>query len=105
MVDHVGKIFVAERLERTGNGVARRLTEAAERRLADGLGEVLEHVEVLKRALIFHDPRQNFEHAFGALAARHALAAAFALGEVHEEAGGLDHAGILVHDDQGRRSP
>jgi hypothetical protein len=56
-------------------------------------------LDVALLALALADAVDDLEHALGAHAARRALAAALFLGELEEEAGDVDHAGILVHDD------
>jgi hypothetical protein len=47
---------------------------------------------------------EDLEHALGADAAGHALAAGFLLHELQEEAGHVHHAGVLVHHDQAARA-
>ncbi len=46
------------------------------------------------------DAGDDLEHALGAYPAGRALAAALLLGELQEEAGHVDHAAVLVHDDE-----
>src|SRR5574344_365139 len=100
LIHNVRKILVAEIFQRGEHRLARALSQTAQRRLRDSVCKLLEHIEILKRAFVGDDALQDLQHALCALAAGDALAAAFILREVHEEARRLDHAGVLVHDDE-----
>ncbi len=80
-------------------GIRGRLAEAAEGGVLDDGRHLLEKLDVAFLALSLGDVRQDFQHPLGPLAAGGALAAGFVLAEVHEEAGHVDGAGVLVHDD------
>ena len=95
----VAEVFQGAR-HRGGGG----FPETAERGVGNHPGQVLQHIEVLKGALSRDDPFENFKHPAGSLAAGHALAAGFVLCEVHKEPRHLDHAGVLVHNDEAARS-
>ena len=100
LVADVRLVLVAEVADVGQHRVGRRLAEAAERRLLDRLAEVDEALDVALLALAVADARDDLEHALGADAAGRALAAALLLDEVEEEARHVDHAGVLVHDDE-----
>ena len=95
----MGLVLVTEVTDRREHGVGGRLAEAAERGLADRLAEGHEALDVALLALTVADALHDLEHPLGADAARRALAAALFLRELEEEAGDVDHAGVLVHDD------
>jgi hypothetical protein len=104
----VGFVLVAEPAQCAQHRVGRRLAEAAEARVLDDAGKLLELDDALEArqrivaALFARRPRdrgQDLEHPPRAFAAGDALAAALALDEVHEELGDVHHAGVLVHDD------
>ena len=59
----------------------------------------IEALDVALLALAAADALEDLEHPLGADAAGRALAAGLVLREVEEEAGHVDHAGVLVHDD------
>ena len=96
----VGFVLVAEVPEGGEDGVGRGLPQAAHGGILQRFGQLLEHIQVLGHALALGDALQDLQHALGAHAAGQALAAAFVADEVHEVAGGIDHAGVLVHDDE-----
>ena len=93
-------ILVAEVSDGREYGVRGRLTETAHGGLLERFGELLEHFDVALLALALGDALQNLQHALRADAAGEALAAALVDDEVHEVARGVDHAGVLVHDDE-----
>ena len=98
VVYHVVKVLVPEVLERALDRLAGALAQAAQGRMGDGVRQLLQKVQVLQRALVGDDPVQDLQHPLGALPAGNALAAAFVLGEVHEEPGHFHHTGLVVHD-------
>ena len=65
----------------------------------------IERLDVAFLALAVADAGDDLEHALGAHPAGRALAAGLVLDEVQEEAGHVDHAAVVVHDDAARRSP
>ena len=93
-------VFLAEITQGAQNGVRGRLAQPAEGGILDDGGHLLEQLDIALLALALGDVCQNFEHPFGSLAAGGAFPAGFVLAEVHEEAGHVDGAGVLVHDDQ-----
>ena len=68
------------------------------------MAEVLEPLDVAGLALPLADPRDDLEHALGADATRRALAARLLLDELEEEPSDVDHAAVLVHDDEAARA-
>ena len=104
MVLDVRLELVAEVADHRQHRVGRRLAEAAQGGLLDLLAEVDEPLDVALFALAVADARDDLEHALGAHAARRALAAALILDEVEEVARHVDHAGVLVHDDEAARA-
>ena len=104
VVADVGLELVAEVADVAEHRVGRRLAEAAEGGVLDGLAEFDERLDVAFLALAVADAGDDLEHALGADAAGRALAAALLLGELQEEAGHVDHAAVLVHDDEAARA-
>ncbi|MFM1944517.1 MAG: hypothetical protein RI897_3499 [Verrucomicrobiota bacterium] len=90
-------VEVAEGAE---EGVGGGHAEAAEGGFADEGCEFLEEFEVLERAVPFTDAVEDIVHLAGADAAGDTFAAGFFHTELHEEAGDIDHAGGVVHDDE-----
>ncbi len=62
----------------------------------DLLTEILELVQVLGHALSFRYPGENIEHLLCAFSAGNALSAGFALGELEEELGSINHTVCFV---------
>ena len=93
-------VFLAEIADGAQDRIRGRLAEAAEGGVLDDGRHLLEELDVALLALALGDVRQDLQHPLGPLAAGGALAAGFILAEVHEEAGHVDGAGVLVHDDQ-----
>ena len=81
-------------------GFEARLAQAAQRRVLDHFAQLDQPLDVGLFAAAFADAVEDFQHPLGAHAAGNALAARFLLDEFEEEAGHVDHAAILVHDDQ-----
>src|SRR5581483_5611002 len=99
----VGLVFLPEVLQRCqhrrGGGVA----EGAQRLAGDVAGDAAEQIEVAHRPLPALDPAKDLVEPVGALAAGRALPARLVAVEVQQVLGQPDHAGRLVHDDDGRR--
>ena len=96
-------IFVAEVFDRrltTGNGCG--FSETAQCGLGDTVSASSSKQvdDRLRRAVAVNDALEDLKHTLGAFTAGGAFAAGFVLGEVHEEPCNLDHAGLVVHDDQ-----
>ena len=104
LVADVGFPLVAEVADHRQHGVGGRLTEAAERGLLDHGAELLKALDVALFTLAGADALDDLEHALGADPAGRALAAALLLGELEEEARHVDHARVLVHDDEAARA-
>ena len=68
-------IFRAEVLDRAYHRGRRGLSKAAERRGGDGVRKLQQQLDVPIAALAGHNALEDFQHALGALTARHALAA------------------------------
>ncbi len=100
LVADVLDVFVAEVADGREHGVGRGLAQPAERRVLDHLAQVDEPLDVGLFAAAVADAVEDFQHPLGAHAAGDALAARFLLDEFEEEAGDVDHATVLVHDDQ-----
>ena len=100
LIDNMRDIFIAEVAKRGKNRVRCSLSEAAERRGLDVMCKLFEAVEVRKLALAGDDAVEDLKHALGTDTAGRALAAGLIDGEVEEEARDIDHAVVLVHDDQ-----
>ncbi|MNN64974.1 hypothetical protein D3C81_1804490 [compost metagenome] len=71
----MGDILVAKIFQRGQHRIRRRLAESAERSRLDLLGQLLQHIQVLHRALTFRDFLQNLQQALGTNSARRAFAA------------------------------
>ena len=93
-------VFGAEMLQRAHHRVRRALSQTAQRRGVNLLAQQFQPFDVAVLAFAVADALQDFQHALGAHAAGRALAAGLVLGEFHEEAGDVHHAGLVVHDDQ-----
>ena len=100
LVADVLDVFVAEVADGREHRVGRRLAQAAERGVLDHLAQVDQPLDVGLLAAAFADAVEDLQHPLRAHAAGHALAARLFLDEFEEEAGDVDHAAILVHDDQ-----
>ena len=100
LVANVLDVFVAEMADGREHGVGGRLPQAAQRRVLDHFAQLDQPLDVGFFALAFADAVEDFQHPLGAHAAGDALAARFFLDELQEEAGHVDHAAVLVHDDQ-----
>ena len=99
LVAHVGDVLVLEVAQRGEDRVRGRLAEAAERRVLDRVGQVLELDEHLLGALAGADLLEHLEHAAGADAAGRALAAGLVLGEPEVELRHRGHAVLVGEDD------
>ena len=86
---------------RVGSG----LPQAAQRAALDVLSPAPAGIRYRRLAFPGADALQSGQHGFGAEPAGHALAAGFLLGEVHEIAGEIDHAGVFIGNHQCPPSP
>ena len=100
LVADVLDVLLAEVADRREHRVRRGLAQAAQRRVLDHFAQVDQPLDVGLFAAALADAVEDFQHPLGAHAAGDALAARFFLDEFEEEAGDVDHAAILVHDDQ-----
>ena len=105
LVPDVRNVFIAEMPDGGQHRVRRRLPQAAQRGILDLVAEIDQPLDVTFFAFAFADAVEDLQHALGAHAARHALAARLVLDKVQEVARHVDHAGVLVHDDQTRPIP
>ncbi len=81
------------RLDWTGCELAQR----AQRVVLHATCQLLNEGDVLHGALALGDAGQHLQQSPAADSTRHTLAAGFGRGELEEELGKLDHAGIFVH--------
>src|SRR5690606_740654 len=93
-------ILFAEEAQRADNRRWGALAQPAQRSGADVLAQRFQALDVARLALAFANAGENFQDAARADAAGDALTAALVLGEIHEEAGDVDHAGVFVHHHQ-----
>jgi hypothetical protein len=82
-------------------GRAGGLAEAAVRHLNQVFAQVGKHVQVSEVAFAVGNVGQDFESALGTDAAGIAFTAAFVAEEIEEDAGHIDHAGILIANQKG----
>ena len=85
-------------MDSTGFGAV--CPQAAQRVFLDVIAQLLHLVEILKRGVAAGDLVKHLIKALGADPARRALAAALVDGEFEEKLGDIDHAVVLVHDNQ-----
>jgi hypothetical protein len=92
--------LLAEVADVTEHRVGGRLAQPAERGVLDGLAQLQQLLDVAFPPFTVADAGDDLEHALGAHPAGSALAAALLLCELQEEAGHVDHAAVLVHDNE-----
>ena len=98
----MGDELVLEVVERRPQPHRRAVAQRAERVAENRPAQVLEKVDVPRRALARLDPAQHLDRPVQPLAARGALAAGFFVEEGDDPPGDLDHAGRVVdHDHAG----
>ncbi len=100
LVPDVGDVFLAEELERCQHRVWSSLSQAAQRVRLDVVAEFLDAIKVLHGALALRDLVEQLKKPLGANTTRRALATGLIDGEFQEELGHVNHAGVLVHDDE-----
>ena len=100
LLDDVLFVLITEVLQSGQNGVGSGLAQAAHGGVLDDAAQVLQGLDVALLALACHDAVEDLQHALGAHTTCGTFAAGFLLDEVQVEAGGVHHAGVLVHDDQ-----
>ena len=93
-------VLVAEEAECREDRVRCSLTEAAEGVCLDVLAELLEAVEVFQFAVAAGDLVKDLIETLGTDPARCALTAGFVHGELQEELCDIDHAVILIENDE-----
>ena len=96
-VPHVCKVFLAEIPDGAYYRVACGLAQAAEGSGGYCVRKLQKQVYVLLATVARDYALEYLQHAAGAFAAGHALAAAFVLSEVHEKARYFHHAGAVIH--------
>ena len=94
LVEHVRVVFLTEIAQRGQHRVRRRLAQAAERAFLHGEASFCSssRVSAVPRPSMMSSSRASI--CVVPFAAQHALAAALALGEVHEEPRDAHHAGL-----------
>jgi hypothetical protein len=93
-------ILFAEILYRAQYRIRRSLSKAAHCRILYGLAKLNEKLDVAFFALTARNALEYLEHALCAYAAGRALSARFVADKVHEISCGIDHARVLVHNDE-----
>ncbi|OQC00090.1 MAG: hypothetical protein BWX80_03487 [Candidatus Hydrogenedentes bacterium ADurb.Bin101] len=93
-------VFFTEMADGGKDRIWRRLTQAAQGGILDLLAEGDQFLHIAFLAFALADAGHDLEHALGADAAGHALAAGFILHEVQEEPGHIHHARVFIHDDE-----
>lgn len=99
-INDVLLVFFAEIAQGGQDGVGRGLAEAAKTHALHHGAQLDQAVKVFKLALPFRDAVKDIVQLFGTHAARRAFTARFADAKLHEEFGDIDHAGVLIHDDE-----
>ena len=84
--------------------IGRRLSQAAERAVANVAAQFVQEFEMMRRARAFGDAIQNAQALVQADAAGDAFAARFRVRELDEVAGDVDHAVVFVHHDHAARA-
>ena len=92
-------ILVVEMSQRGERGIGRRLAQPAEAGALDGMAQSLQQLQILHGTVAVGDAREDFQHAFGALAAGGAFPAGFILGEFQKEPRDVHHAVVLIEHD------
>ena len=100
----VGHEFVAELREEALRGHGRGIGQHADRVARHVGADPVDQVEVLGARSAFFQPDQQFVQPAGALAARGALAAGFAVVEAVDDLQRAHHARVFVHDDDTGRT-
>ena len=95
----VFQIFMAVVAQSCQNGIGSGLSESAEGTGFDLPAEIFEQFDIAFFTVSGDDAFKDFEHAGGSHATEGAFAAAFAVGEIQEVAGGFDHAAVIADDD------
>ena len=93
-------VLVAEVTEGRKHGVGRGLSEAAQGVGFDEVAQLFHLVEHFHGALTLGDLVEHFEQTLGADTAGSTFTAAFVNGKLKEELGDVDHAVVLVHNDE-----
>ncbi len=104
LLAHVRQVFVAEILDRGEHRVRRGLAQAAQRAPLNRRAQRFELLYALLGAATFANIVEDQLHLARAEAARDAFSARLVLGEGHEIAREVDHAGGVVHDDEAARA-
>ena len=99
LVHDVVDVLVSEVFQCAEDRVRRGHTETAEACFFDGGAKIDEQVKVGHGAFSRADAGKDVEHLRGTGAAGNAFAAGLGHAELDEEAGDVDHAGGIVHDD------
>ena len=93
-------ILVSEVFQGTQNRIRSCLSQAAQSCFLNILGQVFQQLDIALASLSFCNTGKNFQHTLRAFAAGSTFAAGFRLRKVQEEPGNVNHAGILIHNNQ-----
>ena len=96
----MGLVLIAEVFQSGEHWIGSGLSQAAHGGLLQRFRQLLQQVQIAGDAFALGDALQDLQHPLGAHPAGEAFAAALVPDEVHEVAGGVHHAGVLVHDDE-----
>ena len=104
LIPDMRNVFIPEIFQRGQNRIRRRLTQAAERRIADHLAELLKPCQVAHLAFPCDKLFQHLQNALVPDSAGGTFPTGFLDGKIHEKARNIDHAVGFVHDDKPARS-
>ena len=104
MVIDVLHILIAEVAQRAQHRIGRGQAQPAETGVLHHIAQIDQQIQIVMGRLAIANFGQQFIHLRRARAARNALAAGLRHAELHEEAGHIDHAGGIVHDDHAARA-
>ena len=93
-------VFISEIFQGTQNRVRRGLSQAAKSCFLDILGKAFQQLDIALASLAFRNTGKDFQHTLRAFAAGSAFAAGFRLRKVQEELSNVNHAGVLIHNNQ-----
>ena len=99
LITDVGKVLIGKGIHGGQNRVRHGLTEATKCSVLDVNGEGLHFFKISLGTGAMGDLFKGLPETLGADTARGTFTAGLIHGEVEEELGDVDHAGIFVHDD------
>jgi len=100
LVNDMSYILIAEVTDGGKNGVGSSLTKAAQSVFLDICSQLFQLVQIFQSALALSDAVKDLIHTTGTDTAGSTLTAGLINGELEEELGDIDHAVVLVHDDE-----